>query len=320
MSSLKRTLVTGGTGFVGASLARRLVRSGCDVHVLAHHEDQTWRIDSIRKDIRVHTGDLCDRASVDRLVAEARPDWVFHCAVYGAYSWQESLDRMARTNVVGTLHLLEACREASVESFVHTGTSSEYGYKDHPPREDEALEPNSGYAVTKASATMLVRWFAQESGMHLTTLRLYSVYGPYEDPGRLFPTLIRAGLAGLYPPLVHPDVARDFVSTDDVYRAYVLAASRERGEPGAVYNVGSGTQTTMREVVALAARLLQIPGEPVWGSMPERRWDTNTWVADPRRIRLDLGWAPVDSLESGLSRMIEWSRDVSDGLQATAGR
>jgi UDP-glucose 4-epimerase len=306
----KRALITGATGFVGANLARSLLVDGCEVHLLIHQQDQTWRIDSIRNDVRLHEGDLCDCDSVQRIVAEARPEWVFHCAVYGAYSWQTSVEQMVQTNVLGTINLVQACRKVSVESFVNTGSSSEYGYKDHAPAEDEWLEPNSEYALTKASATMYSRWLARTTGFAISTLRLYSVYGPWEDPGRLIPTLIRYGLAGKLPSLVHPDTARDYVSVEDVCRAYRMVAARSVGaEAGAVYNVGTGRQTSLREVIEIARRVLGVRREPEWSSMPNRRWDTQTWVSDSRKIERDLGWRPRYTFEEGFRRMVQWCRD-----------
>ena len=317
----RRALVTGATGFVGANLARALLVEGCEVHLLAHHQDQTWRIDSIRGDVRVHEGDLCDRGSVDRIVTQARPELVFHCAVYGAYSWQESAERMVQTNVLGTMNLLQACMASGVESVVNTGSSSEYGYKDHAPAEDEWLEPNSEYALTKASATMYCRWLAQNKGLDVATLRLYSVYGPYEDPGRLIPTLIRCGLAGKLPPLVNPEIARDYVSVEDVCQAYLLAAARRPGgEAGAIYNVGTGKQTSIREAIEIARRVLGLTCEPEWGSMPDRRWDTSTWVADVRKIERDLGWRPAHTFEQGFRRTVEWCRANETAPTAAAGR
>lgn len=134
-------------------------------------------------------------------------------------------------------------------------------------------------------------------------MRLYSAYGPWEEPKRLIPTLVRAGLRGELPPLVNPDVARDFVYMEDVCEAFALAASAHLPERGAVYNVASGTQTTLRELVDLARRVFGITAQPDWGSMEERDWDTTTWVGDPSKIGSQLGWRPRVSLEEGLARL-----------------
>ncbi|MFH0793687.1 MAG: NAD-dependent epimerase/dehydratase family protein [bacterium] len=303
---MKRALITGGTGFVGANLARRLVRDGHEVHLLVRQGHKTWRIEEIRDSLRLHVVDLLDEESVARLVKSIRPEWVFHLATHGAYSYQTDRAQIIRTNFIATVNLINACLKTGFEAFVNTGTSSEYGFKDHAPAENEYLEPNSYYAVAKASATLFARFTAQSLKAHIPTLRLYSVYGPFEEPGRLIPTLIVRGLAGELPFLVDPSIARDYVFVDDVTEAFLLAASQPNQEPGAIYNVGTGAQTTLSEVVAIARRLMNIPAQPQWGSMPNRSWDTSVWVADNRKIRTTLGWQPKHSFEQGLRATIEW--------------
>jgi nucleoside-diphosphate-sugar epimerase len=216
---------------------------------------------------------------------------------------------MLETNVRGTALLLDACRKTGFEAFVNAGSSSEYGYFDGAPSETERLQPNSDYAVTKAFASQFLRSTAQRHGLAVTTLRLYSVYGPWEEETRLLPTLIARGRTGALPPLVGADTARDFIYVDDVTEAFVLAASRPPAEPGAIYNVGTGVQTTIREVVEVARRVLDIAAEPVWGTMPRRPWDTSSWVADSRRIRKELGWEPGHTFEEGFRKMALWAND-----------
>jgi len=154
---------------------------------------------------------------------------------------------------------------------------------------------------------MYCRHLARRAGLPVTTLRLYSVYGPFEEPSRLVARLIAEGLQGRLPPLVGPLVARDYVHVDDVCEAYLRAAEAGR-EPGAVYNVGSGRQTTLAEMVALVRRLLAIDAEPAWGTMAGRSWDTEVWVANPARIKADLGWVPELDLERGLAKTVAWFR------------
>jgi nucleoside-diphosphate-sugar epimerase len=305
---MKRAIITGATGFVGANLARRLLREGHEVHLLVRPDCKRWRIESIERDVRRIDVDLHDAQKVAGAVASIRPDWIFHLAAYGAYSSQKDREEMVRTNVQGTLHLLEACLKSEFEAFVNTGSSSEYGFKDHAPAESEPIVPNSDYAVTKAGATYFCGQMARRHKLHIPTLRLYSVYGPFEEPTRLMPTLIVKGLKGVLPPLVQPELAHDYVAADDVCDAYMLAATKKSNEPGPIYNVGTGIQTTMKQVVDIARKVLKIQAEPQWGSMENRSWDTHVWVANPDKIQKELGWMPRTTFEEGFGRMVEWMR------------
>jgi dolichol-phosphate mannosyltransferase len=305
----RRVLVTGGTGFVGANLVRRLLADGHAVHCLVRPEHAGWRLADVRRDVELHRASLDDRRGVERAVRRAKPEWIFHLAAHGAYSWETDLDRILATNVAGTVNLVRAGLAAGFEAFVNAGSSSEYGFKKTAPREREWVEPNSHYAVAKVAATHFCRLTAQREGAKIATLRLYSVYGPWEDPGRLMPTMVVQGLAGRLPPLVDPRVARDYVYVDDVSEAFVRAAAKPHPEPGPVFNVGSGKQTTIRQVVEVARRVLAIAERPRWGTMPNRGWDTNVWVSDSRAIRRALGWKPRYTFERGFRQLVAWMRE-----------
>ena len=200
---MNRCLITGASGFVGANLTRRLLHDGHEVHALLRPEHQPWRLADVTS-LHRHSVDLTNPGEVQQAVRRIHPDWVFHLAAYGAYSSQTGFARMLDINLTGTAALLDACAEAGVEAFVYTGSSSEYGYKDHPPREDELLEPNSHYAITKAAATHYCQFVARKHDVNAIAVRLYSIYGPYEDPSRLLPTLIDHSLRGPCRPWSRP--------------------------------------------------------------------------------------------------------------------
>lgn len=301
-----RVLITGAAGFLGANLARRMLGRGDEPWLAVRPDSDGWRLKEIEGEARIVEADLREPDAASRIVSEARPRVVMHLAAHGAYSWQTDADRIFETNALGTRRLLEACESAGVECLVHAGSSSEYGYKDRPPSESELPEPNSDYAVAKLAATMSCTHFAKERNLRTVTLRLYSAYGPWEHPDRLVPTLVRAALRGELPPLVSPNVARDFVFVDDVCSAFLLASAGTSPDRGVVYNVASGRQTTIREIVETARSVFGVEAEPDWGSMPDRDWDTTTWIGDPSLIQRELGWHAEVDLEEGLSRTAEW--------------
>ena len=316
---MKRVVVTGASGFVGANLARRLLDEGHQVHLLLRSAHATWRIAGIRDDARCHIVDLCDSDQLGRIIGNLRPEWIFHLAAYGAYPQQVDLNQMITTNITATSSLLTACLNVGFEAFVHTGSSSEYGLVDHAPTEAEYIDPDSYYACTKAAATHLCRHIARAHEVHLPILRLYSAYGPFEEPTRLVPTLVRKALRGQLPPLVAPDTARDFVYIDDVCQAYLLAAAHRGSEPGAIYNVGSGTQTTIRQMVEMTREQFGVTAEPVWGSMAQRTWDTKVWIADHTKISRELRWQPHYPLHKGLAHTAEWFAQHQDLLPEPNG-
>lgn len=300
-----RALVTGAGGFIGANLVRYLLAGGHEPLAVLRPSGNTWRLDDLVGEIRQENVDLRDGDALMRLVAEARPEVIFHLAAHGAYSWQKDLDMMLAINVRATQTLLD-CAAAVGASIVHAGTSSEYGYQDHPPREDELVSPNSQYAVTKVAATHLCELAAVSTAVYAVTLRLYSIYGMWEEPGRLIPTLVRRAMAGGWPPLVGPDTARDFVFVDDACEAFVRAAQLD-GDPGAeVFNIASGTQTTLAMLTTVAGEALGVTAEPTWGTMAARAWDTSTWVGDPAAAGRRLQWRAKTGLREGLSRTAAW--------------
>jgi UDP-glucose 4-epimerase len=310
---MKKIIVTGATGFVGANLVRRLLKDGHELHVLVRPGYAHWRIDKIMHDLMIHIVNLSDTQALRTTVGIIKPDWIFHLAANGAYSWQNNVDQILATNFQGTINMVNASIHVGFEAFVNTGSSSEYGYKTHAPSENEYLEPNSYYAVSKASATQFCRFTAIREKVRIPTLRLYSVYGPYEDPRRLIPSLILKGKAGIFPPLVNPSTARDFIYVEDVIEAYLLAASKPISDLGAIYNVGSGIQTTLEDAVAIARNIFHISKSPRWDTMTARSWDTNVWIADIRKIRLEMGWQPVCSFEDGFKETSNWFlQNISD--------
>lgn len=303
---MKKIAITGATGFIGANLARRLHQDGHEVHLILRPQYQPWRIENMRSSFKLHIIDLADAQQIQQLLKTIRPQWIFHLAAYGAYSYQKDLAAMMATNIVGLHHLVEAALLSGFESFVNVGSSSEYGFKDHPAKENEALDPNSHYALTKAYASMFCRHTALDQKVNMVTLRPYTVYGPWEQPGRLVPSLIIEGMEKSFPALVSADVARDFIYVDDFVDACILTAQQRAVDYGTIFNVGTGVQTTIKDAAELAREVFSIKEAPRWGSMKSRSWDTNIWVSDSRLIEEKIGFKPKYSFKQGFLETLQW--------------
>jgi nucleoside-diphosphate-sugar epimerase len=304
---LETVLVTGASGFVGACATRALSARGHAVHVLLRDPGRAWRLKDVLGQVIVHSGDVRDAGAVRSCLMNARPEVVLHLATRGAYEAQSDADAIFATNILGTHNLLEAAAEAGASLFVQAGSSSEYGFRSQPMRETDRLEPNSVYAVAKAAQTHLGQLWSRRGAMPVVCLRFFSVYGPWEEPTRLIPTLIRQACAGLPLALASPETARDFVYIDDTLEA-LLDFPRLRGAGGEVINISSGRETKLREVVAEVLRLFPGRSQLRWGTFPARHWDAAHWSGDVAKAERMLGWTPRHSLAEGLAKTVEWTR------------
>ncbi|MFA4871769.1 MAG: DegT/DnrJ/EryC1/StrS family aminotransferase [Patescibacteria group bacterium] len=302
-------LVTGGSGFIGANLVRRLIEDeNNEVHLILRNESDTWRLSDILDKVKVHRVDLVEREKIFEAVREIKPKTIFHLAVYGAYPFQKESSKIKTVNLDGTINLIEAGREVGFDIFINTGSSSEYGFKNEAMKEIDRLEPNSHYAIYKAAATMLCQYLAQQENLPIITLRPFSVYGPYEEPTRLISKLVVSLLNNICPPLVSPKTARDYIYIDDVIDLYLAAAKRPE-LAGEIFNMGRGQQVDLEEIVATAIKIIGADVEPKWGTMPSRNWDQNIWQADISKTVKLLDWQPKNDLETGLKKTISWFRD-----------
>jgi nucleoside-diphosphate-sugar epimerase len=257
-----------------------------------------------------HIVDLRDRDAVHRLVKEVRPTVIFNLSSHGAYPHQTDATRIFETNLLGLLHLLDACDPVDYRLFVHTGSSSEYGRKTAPMRETDELRPESVYGVSKVAQSLLCQQWSRQQGRPIVVLRLFSVYGPLEEPTRLIPRIVTAMLDHASLAMVSPRTSRDFVYVDDVVEAMLRIDRLHTLETtnGTILNLGTGVQTTLAEIVSTLESIAGAPLKAEWNTMPARPWDTETWVADTTRLRQALGWVPTVSVREGLALSVEWFR------------
>lgn len=303
-------LVLGASGFIGANLLRMILEARTDVYGTASRFP-AWRLEGLPEKNVVAT-DLVVESNLTDLLDRVKPLTVFNCVAYGAYSFERETRLIYRTNLDFTVTLLEELAQRGIRCFVHAGSSSEYGAMSAGPSEAAAPAPNSHYAASKAGAAGVIYYMGKERNLPCANLRLYSVYGPYEDSSRLIPTLVAQGVAGRLPSFVDPDVSRDFVYIEDACRAFVdLALNLEEHQYGESFNIGTGKMTTIRGVSETAREVFEIDAEPEF-TMAARDWDVADWYADPRKAGAELGWQPSMDFEEGLRKTTAWFKGLED--------
>jgi len=207
---------------------------------------------------------------------------------------------------------MEVLAENEISAYIHAGSSSEYGLNAAGPGEEAFMRPNSHYAVSKAAVSEAIYYYGKIRQLPVANLRLYSVYGPYEDSSRLIPALCQQAHQGLLPPLASPETSRDFLHVDDAAAAFVLAALKMGpAVAGESFNIGSGVRTTLADLADLAVDVFELEAKPEFSSRESRAWDVPDWYANPAKAREILGWQASVPLREGLLSTCRWWREFT---------
>lgn len=301
----RRVLVTGGTGFVGSNLLRRLSAMGARVHLLARPQSNLGRLPDAGAGLQIHTGDLGDELALARIFDEAAPDFVFHLATprgNDPMAWQ----RLTESNVSAALHLSAQLLRSPATPLVVAGSSLEYGPNTRPHRETDALSPVTWHGVGKAAADMIYGQAAASMGLKINRLRLFHVYGPWESAHRLLPASIRAAYSGQPLPFTASDIRRDWVYVGDVVDALLAAAvSPVQGE---AFNIGAGVEFSNEDVVSVVEKLTGRRIVLDRGAYRASPSDAPHRYADIGKARMQLGWQPRHDLTQGVAETMAWYR------------
>ena len=306
-----KALVTGVAGFIGSTLAERLVRAGDEVVGIDCFTDYYPR--SIKEhnlaplraapNFRFVEGRIQD---VDLQTLLADRTQVFHLAAQAGVrkSWGRDFDVYTSNNIEATQRLLEACVGTAVERVVYASSSSVYGdLVAMPMREDALPQPVSPYGVSKLAAEQLCYLYHVNYGVPTVALRYFTVYGPRQRPDMGFHKFLRATIEGR-PISVFGDgeQTRDFTFVEDAVSA--TAAAAVRGVPGRVYNIGGGSRVSLNAVLAIIGDV--VGRQPVLAREADQKGDMRHTYADTTRARTDLGFAPTWDLRRGLTAEYEW--------------
>lgn len=283
--------ITGASGFVGANLVRHLDPMH-EVFAITRNVN-AWRLSTKFNLINL---DIRRREPLLDFIRKVKPDVLIHCATYGGYNFEKETREIIETNIIGSLNVLEACKQIPI--VINVGSSSEYGIKDRPMKEDDTTAPVTSYAMTKALQSELF-----SSAGRSVTLRLFSVYGYYEEKHRLIPYIVYSFLKNKKAILSNEKSMRDFVFIEDVMNAFSLVIQKyEDINKGEVFNVGSGMQSSVRDVAD------EVGVDIEWNPLARPKEPEHSWKADITKIRDELNWEPQYSLSEGLRKTKEWMK------------
>ncbi len=306
-------MVTGGAGFIGSNLVRHLLReTHCKVVVLdalTYAGDLMNLQGCVDGDRCVFVkGDITDAEMVDSVFAQHGIDAVMHLAAESHVDRSiASAEPFFKTNVLGTLALLEASRTYGVKRFVHVSTDEVYGSltTEEPAfTEESRLRPSSPYAASKASSDHLVMSFVHTHDMDCVVTRCTNNYGPYQYPEKFIPVMVLNALADRRLPIYGDGLQiRDWLHVEDHCRALVLAL--ENGTSGEVYNLGGSDE---QQNAAVAKEILSLTGksEDLIEHVTDRPGHDRRYGINAVKAQRELGWSPRQTFGSGLAETIDW--------------
>jgi nucleoside-diphosphate-sugar epimerase len=304
----KRILVSGGSGFIGSHLVKRLVQMDTEVYVLTRSRSiiDNTRLRDVWKSLKIVNADIRNFDSLS-LLRKVEPEIIFHLAAYHHVGdsfthFSEALD----TNCLGTANLLEALDD--YEHFIYTSSSEVYGFQSSVPfKEEMTPHPISPYAVGKYSGELycLMKY---RMGYPITVLRPFNAYGPYQSVEAIIPEIMLDCLLERPIKVTEGKQTREFNYIDDLIDGFILAA-QAKAAVGEIINLGNGQETSIRDLILKIIKLTNSKSKALFGALPYRPTEIWRMFCDNTKAKKILNWSPKIGLDEGLSKTIHWFQD-----------
>jgi len=315
----EHVLITGAAGFIGANLTRYLLEKNLTVHALVTKTTDLWRLEEIlsEENLVLHQIPNSKIQQLTTLLQKISPSIIFHLATTGAYFYQTTKKDIENTNLHFSLNLMHAAMSLdSIKSFIYTGSSVEYGPSNQPIMENSIKSPVNSYDWTKSYISLYGQWLYNQHSFPFVTAILYSVYGPYENPTRLIPTIFNSICQQKTLTINHPLAKRDFIYVEDVCEALWQIALFPQNTIGENFNIGSGKEFSIQNLIELIKNDLQnnkfegttfhLPKVDYSDHHVRSRVEPIYWQADVSKTKRVLGWQAPTSLSKGIKQTLHW--------------
>ena len=306
----EKVLVTGATGFVGSNLVRKLLKlNKYEIHILTRKTSDLWRIKNIYEQVKDWKIGLNEKEKLKKAIEEIKPDYIVHLAIYGGRPFEDDTHKIIESNFIGTVNLLETCKNIDFKLFINTGSSSEYGIKEHPMQEDEICNPINVYGITKLSASLYSNYIANRYNKNIGTIRLFSPFGNYEAKGRLFPDLVLNALENKDINSANPNAVRDFVYIDEVIDIYLKIIEKNIEIKGEIYNLGYGQQHSVKYVAEKVLEYTESKSKLNFGAIKGRDSDTEVWVSNMKKLKRKLEFEWKENFDEQIRKACKWFKE-----------
>ncbi|UZW15059.1 SDR family NAD(P)-dependent oxidoreductase [Clostridium pasteurianum] len=300
-----KVLITGGLGFIGSHLVKRILKEGGKVFILERKGSNPWRIGEVIKKVNIIEGDISKFEDINKLIKSINPDYVFHLAAYGVDSSKKEYSDAINTNIIGTVNVLNSIKDTQCKKFINMGSCAEYGNKKGLMEEKMYLDPVSIYGSTKACSTILAHQIARLNNINIVTLRPFGIFGEGEAPHKIFCHIILSLIKGEDVALTDCEQYRDYCYVENIIDGMVLAA-KNNSVKNEIFNIASGNIHQLKYYVNLIFENIDTDKKPLYGAIPYRKNEMWAPKADINKIKSLLHWTPKVSLEEGIVKTIEW--------------
>lgn len=304
---MKKAVITGPTGALGAALIRRLLKE--EYRVFAVVRPDSRRLGSIPADPDVTVVPLAmdETERLPELIRESC-DLFFHLAWMGTTGQERNDRELQDRNIRNTLKALEAAHALSCGTFIFSGSQAEYGRSDAPLRPDTPCRPENEYGRAKMEAGEKLKKRAADLGIRMIHVRILSIYGPYDGEKAMIPGVIRKCLQGISPETTEGRQIWDYLYADDAAEALYLLS--QNGRDGGIYPLGSGSGRPLREYLEIL-RDEAAPGLPIrFGAMPYGEKQVMFLQSDNTALYRDTGFVPATDFRTGIRKTIAYIRST----------